>query len=239
MDHAVFLSTINCQSRTAGAVIRMPRAGKPEFFEKVITDYHVLSFSLHFREVTNVSGQVRDSMKAQLALAVARGIPIAKWARKSGVPAPTAFRWAREPEVRTAIEEYRGRMIDEAVGRMTTRCSKAADIHYETARYGDSMSLRFRAARAIFSDMMTVSKYSRAEAAVAEVEPMLETQPADGASGTGTQRWREDGASDGVGVAQPAVHSGAPGNTGSALFDTEDECNAPNELGLTAVGDFH
>ena len=85
-----------------------------------------------------MSGEARKSGKAQLALALARGVPIAKWARASGVPVPTAFRWAREPEVRKVVEDHRRRTIDEAVGEMSKHFGEAAAIIWHTAKEGDS-----------------------------------------------------------------------------------------------------
>jgi hypothetical protein len=159
-----------------------------------------------------VSGEARKSGKAQLALALARGVPIAKWARASGVPVPTAFRWAREPEVRKVVEDHRRRTIDEAVGEMSKHFGEAAAIIWHTAKEGDSGSLRFRAARAIFTDMITVSKYSGLESRMAALE-QGDAQRAAG--GAGTNPSKPAAAKSGVGANPPAVPLTAPGGAGA------------------------
>ena len=54
--------------------------------------------------------------KTQLALALAQGVSAAEWARANQVPKNTAYRWARDLEVRKAVESYRRRTIDRAIG---------------------------------------------------------------------------------------------------------------------------
>ncbi len=159
-----------------------------------------------------MSGEAKKIGKTQLALAVARGVPIAKWARKSGVPVATAFRWAREPDVRKAVEAYRRRTIDEAVGQMTSHFTKAAEIIYKTSIDGDTASLRFKAARAIFSDMITISKYSGLEYRMTELEQGRERERA---AGPGTNPWGQAN-NYGRGAAKaPAVPPISPGGTGA------------------------
>ena len=115
----------------------------------------------------------RKSTKSQLALALARGISPAKWARENDVTKMTAYRWAKEPEVRKAVESYRCRMIDLAVGRMSSRTAWAADGIASIAKDGTSDSVRLRAFRSIFSDMLTVSSYSGLTARMSKIEERL------------------------------------------------------------------
>src|ERR1017187_464471 len=41
----------------------------------------------------------RNGTETELALAVAQGVPAAKWARTTGVPSITAWRWAKDPVI--------------------------------------------------------------------------------------------------------------------------------------------
>ena len=77
----------------------------------------------------------------------------------------TTSRWAKDPLVRKAVESYRRRTIDEAVGKMTQYTTNAAEIIMRIAEEAESDSTRLRAARSIFSDMMAVSKHSDMECA--------------------------------------------------------------------------
>jgi transposase-like protein len=124
--------------------------------------------------------------KIYLALALAQGYSAAKWARAHGVPKNTAYRWAREPEVRKAIQAHRRRLIDEAVGKMTKNTSKVADVLIRLARDGDSHSIQLRAARAVYSDLIALSKYSDLEERMTEVEVM---QNPEGTSTAFSAEW--------------------------------------------------
>jgi hypothetical protein len=130
-----------------------------------------------------MSGECRKSSKAQLALAIGRGVGIAAWARANDVPRSTAFRWAEDPMVRKAVESYRRRALDEAIGRMTKQSTFAADGIITIAKEATSDSVRLQAFRAIFSDMIAVSKYSGLEARMCEIEEKLDQRDAAANSG--------------------------------------------------------
>jgi hypothetical protein len=68
-----------------------------------------------------------ESQKTHLTVALAQGTSAAKWARTNGVPKATAYRWSKEPAVRSQIESIRRRAIDRAVGRMARRMTWATD----------------------------------------------------------------------------------------------------------------
>src|ERR1017187_2398007 len=83
--------------------------------------------------------------------------------------------------VRKAVESYRRRTVDQAIGRMTKHTTRVADVIVRIANDAESDSVRLRAARAIFSDMMAVSKYSGLEGRMTEIEEKL-LERAGGAS---------------------------------------------------------
>jgi hypothetical protein len=151
-----------------------------------------------------LSGEGRKSGKTQLALALAQGVSIARWAHANEVPAPTAFRWGRDPAVRKAVESYRRRTIDQAVGLMAMNFTKAARVIIAVAREAESESVRLRAARAIFSDMMTVSKYIGLEERMSEIEAQVAQQRDDDAKSTVLS---DATANHGQGATPPMVHS--------------------------------
>jgi hypothetical protein len=124
----------------------------------------------------------RKSRKAQLALALARGVSVAQWARNHEVPKVTAYRWAKDPAVRKAVEAYRRRTIDQAIGMMTNQTTRAAGVIARIATEGESETVRLRACRAIFTDMIKVSRYSGLEARMVEIEEQNKQQEADDAT---------------------------------------------------------
>src|SRR5450755_1214825 len=79
------------------------------------------------RLMSAMPGERPRSQKTELALAIANGTSVTAWARGNEMPKRTAYRWAREPEVRAAVESYRRRAVDRAIGRMARRVTWATD----------------------------------------------------------------------------------------------------------------
>ena len=55
---------------------------------------------------------VRNDLKSQLALMIARGQSINAWASQNEVPLRTAYRWSREPQVRGEVQEWRRYVLE-------------------------------------------------------------------------------------------------------------------------------
>jgi len=113
------------------------------------------------------------SRKTELALAIANGTSVAAWARGNQVPKRTAYRWSREPKVRAAVESYRRRAVDRAIGRMARRVTWATDGIAKLAENAESESVKLAALRAILSDMMAVSQFAGLEQRITEIEEQL------------------------------------------------------------------
>jgi hypothetical protein len=157
-----------------------------------------------------MTGESRKDSKIQLAFAIAKGTSMATWASNNEVPERTAFRWARDPWVRRMVESCRRRMLDEAIGRMTARSAWAADAIVRVAEESVSDSLRFRACRAIFSEVITVSKFSGLESRMTEIEVELEKRAGKG--GHKLANWKPtDYARRPTPAAEPPVASSGPG----------------------------
>ena len=116
---------------------------------------------------------VRKNRKTQLASAIARGESITAWARRNEVPLSTAFRWSSDPKVRRAVEAWRRRALDRAIGRMASRATKAADGIARLGEGAESESVQLRAWRAILADQMAVSRFSDLEHRMVEIEEQL------------------------------------------------------------------
>ena len=71
----------------------------------------------------------------------------------------------------------RRRILDRAVGRMARGATKAAEVILEVAENAESESVRLRAARAILSDMIAVTRFSDVEARMHEFEEKLRKDP--------------------------------------------------------------
>jgi hypothetical protein len=123
--------------------------------------------------------EVRQKKKTGLALAIARGESITAWARQNEVPRRSAFRWASDPKVRGAVEAWRRRALNRAIGRMAGLAMKAADGIARLAESAESESVQLRAWRAILADQMAVSRFSNLEQRMVEIEEQLRDRTGD------------------------------------------------------------
>jgi hypothetical protein len=118
----------------------------------------------------------RESLKTELAFALAQGSSIIAWARARDVPRTTAYRWASEREVRKTVDTCRRRMLDRAIGKLTKRSTWVVDRITGLGEGAESESVRLRALNGMLSQMMAVSKYSALEGRVADVEDKLDAR---------------------------------------------------------------
>jgi hypothetical protein len=114
--------------------------------------------------------------KPQLAIALAQGSSVTAWARDNNVPKPTAYRWAKEPEVRKAMQACRRRILDRAVGMMVKRVPWVVPKLVDLAGGAESESVRLQAIKTIFKEMITVSEYTGLEERVKEIEDKLDAR---------------------------------------------------------------
>ena len=120
--------------------------------------------------------ELQQSKKSELALAIARGVSIAAWARKNEVSRRPAFYWAKEPKVREEVDEWRRHSLNRAIGRMAGRATKAADGIAALAENAESESVRLRAWRAILADQMAVAKFSTLEYRLVDIEEQVQAR---------------------------------------------------------------
>jgi hypothetical protein len=117
--------------------------------------------------------------KSQLAISIAQGISVRKWALASNVPPATAYRWSKEPQVRKMAEACRRRFLDRAVGMMVQRGPWAVNKVIGLATGAESESVRLRALKTLFSDMMAVSRYAGLEDRMTQIEERLDERAGD------------------------------------------------------------
>jgi hypothetical protein len=113
-----------------------------------------------------------EDQKAALGNAMGQGQSVAAWARKNGVAVRTAQRWANETAAREACDLWRRRALNQAIGRMVRRSTKAVDGIENLAQHAESESVRLTAWRAILTDQMTLAKFSSLEHRMTELEEM-------------------------------------------------------------------
>jgi len=114
--------------------------------------------------------EVALSQKDQLAIAIARGKSVPVWARQHDVARTTAYRWAKDPDVRRLADDCRRRSIERALGWMTGHSLWAVRRIKKLAETSESDSVQLRALRTFVDDVITVSDFANLEYRVAEME---------------------------------------------------------------------
>jgi hypothetical protein len=117
-----------------------------------------------------MSEEASQDRKTQLALALAQGTSLTKWAEANDVPRSTAYRWADEPEVKSRANAIRRRAVDRAVGLLSRRINWATLGIVKLAGTAASEAVKLSALRAICSEMITVSRFGQLEDRVTELE---------------------------------------------------------------------
>jgi hypothetical protein len=103
-------------------------------------------------------------LKNKLALAVANGQSIARWARRH--------------EIRSRVAELRGRLLDRAIGVLARRAAaNAAEIN-RLASKAESEAVRLAAARAGIADLLGASRFAELRAEVEDLKRELAEEKA-------------------------------------------------------------
>jgi hypothetical protein len=108
----------------------------------------------HRVRTSAISEGQRQNRKNKLVAAIAVGKPIAAWARENKVSRRTAYRWAKDPRVKSAVEARRRKAVDHSVGVLTGRLARAANCIAELGEYAESESVRLSANKAVYSTMI-------------------------------------------------------------------------------------
>ena len=102
----------------------------------------------------------RQNRKNKLVAAIAVGKPIAVWARENKVSRRTAYRWAKDPKVKAAVDARRRKAVDHSIGVLSGRLARAANAIADLGKAAESESVRLSANKAVFSTMIIVSKFA-------------------------------------------------------------------------------
>jgi hypothetical protein len=114
--------------------------------------------------------EARETRKAGLALALAKGTSLKKWAEANNVSRSTAYRWAEDAEVKACANAIRRRALNRAVGQFSRRVAWAARGIVKLADTANSEAVKLSALRAIYSEMIATSRFGVLEDRVTELE---------------------------------------------------------------------
>ncbi len=112
-------------------------------------------------------------MKSQLAVAIAQGIPVARWATENQVAQRTAYRWAAHPKVRAAVDRHRRHALGRAPGRVPDRARWAARQIAKLAKRAASESMKLSELKVIWAGILAFAQLADIELAMIEFEIKL------------------------------------------------------------------
>ena len=118
-------------------------------------------------------GPHNRNLKTDLALAVAGGKSVAAWAQEHNIPRRTAYTWAKSPEFKAAVESYRRRANDRAVGRLVRYATWAVTRLVKLAKGAKSEAVQLAATRAILMDRLAIADNAELERRMADIERQL------------------------------------------------------------------
>jgi hypothetical protein len=118
--------------------------------------------------------EIPNPKKTELAIAVAKGMTVAAWARQNDVAGSTAHDRTKEPGFRLVVQSWRREALDWAIGMMASRSTGAVKVIAGLADLAESESVRLRAARAVLSDQIPIAKFSDLESRMGQLEAHVE-----------------------------------------------------------------
>jgi hypothetical protein len=122
-----------------------------------------------------------DKKKTDLAIAIARGKSIGKWAAEQSIPRRTAYNWASDRNVQAVAREWRRRAYEETIGLYAKHSTWALELVVALAAGATSESVRLAAARSLLTDAIKVNAFSDVQDRLAEIEEEIDDEPSDAA----------------------------------------------------------
>lgn len=122
-------------------------------------------------------GRSAQAARAQAAtvaaLAVAAGKAIAMAAAEAGIGERTLYTWLTKPAFKRRVDELRGRLVSEAVGKLSKSMSGAAEVLEKLLRSRDE-GTRLKASRAILELAVRLRDHDEMARRLAELERRLD-----------------------------------------------------------------
>jgi hypothetical protein len=112
----------------------------------------------------------------QFALWVAGGGKIPAFCKEHGMNAVTGRRWYRDESVRRLVDEYRGRAVDRAIGKMAGSLGKAVAKIIALIDAGQTDAVKLAAAKALVEKLIDVQNHAELRAELKRLDARLESQ---------------------------------------------------------------
>jgi hypothetical protein len=129
----------------------------------------------HRVKATAMSGEQRTSRKRQLVIALAEGKKsLDEWAQENGISRRTAYRWAKDPKVKAAVSAHRRAAVDQSLAVMSGQVTWAAEAIGDLCKNAASESVKLGALKAVFTNLVAISKFAGFEERIAGIEEKLD-----------------------------------------------------------------
>jgi hypothetical protein len=118
-----------------------------------------------------MSGEERKGRKSKLVIALLEGKKsLDAWAKENGVSRRTAYRWAQDPKVRAVVNAHRRAAVDQSLAVMSGQVTWAAQAIGDLCKNAASESVKLGALKAVFANLVAVSKFAGFEVRLTELE---------------------------------------------------------------------
>jgi hypothetical protein len=122
-----------------------------------------------------MSGEQRKSRKGQLVIALVEGkTSLDDWAKENGVSRRTAYRYAKDPKVKAAVNANRRAAVDRSLAVMSGQVTWAAEAIGVLCKDAASESVKLGALKAVFANLVKVSKFAGFEDRITQIEEKLD-----------------------------------------------------------------
>ena len=91
-------------------------------------------------------------------------------AQENRISRRTAYRWAKDPKVKAAVNSHRRTAVDQSLAVMSEQVTWAAQAIGDLGKNAVSESVRLGALKAVFANLVAVSKFTGLEKRITELE---------------------------------------------------------------------
>ena len=119
-------------------------------------------------------GRRNRNLVEALALHMAAGGSVAKFAEKESISKRTCYGWTKEPTFKDRVTHYRARITDAIIGQLAREGKSAVKRIGTLARKADNEGVRLAANRAILADLINVTNFAASTTELRDLRAKIE-----------------------------------------------------------------
>jgi len=114
-----------------------------------------------------------ETLKMQLARALAVGTTISRWCKENNVTRAIASGWSRLTRIQELVEGLRTQLVDRAIGAMVDHLGTAVATIVQVIATGDTGPLKLAAAGRLIDNLLKVQDQAEVKASIREIKQRL------------------------------------------------------------------